>query len=86
MISPAPSEAGDASKEEALYTVSVAAQLVGMHAQTLRQYDRLGLVSPRRTAGRGRRYTARDVQKALPGRGREPSGCPARHAAGTNYR
>ena len=63
MISPAPSEAGDASKEEALYTVSVAAQLVGMHAQTLRQYDRLGLVSPRRTAGRGRRYTARDVQK-----------------------
>ena len=63
MISSAASEAGGARKDDALYTVSVAAQLVGMHAQTLRQYDRLGLVSPRRTSGRGRRYTAGDVQK-----------------------
>ena len=41
--------------------ISVAAELAGMHPQTLRQYDRLGLVSPRRTAGRGRRYSLRDV-------------------------
>lgn len=45
------------------YTVSVAASLTGMHAQTLRQYDRLGLVSPKRTKGRGRRYSPQDVQK-----------------------
>lgn len=42
-------------------TVSAAAELAGMHAQTLRQYDRLGLVVPARTAGRGRRYSMRDV-------------------------
>ncbi|MDD9205464.1 MerR family transcriptional regulator [Georgenia sp. 10Sc9-8] len=41
--------------------MSVAAELAGMHPQTLRQYDRLGLVSPQRTRGRGRRYTLRDV-------------------------
>ena len=41
--------------------ISVAAQLAGMHAQTLRQYDRLGLVTPGRTVGGGRRYSARDV-------------------------
>jgi MerR family transcriptional regulator, heat shock protein HspR len=45
-----------------VFVISVAAQLAGMHAQTLRQYDRLGLVSPGRTAGRGRRYSARDIQ------------------------
>ena len=44
-----------------VFVISVAAQLAGMHPQTLRQYDRLGLVSPVRTAGRGRRYSARDV-------------------------
>lgn len=48
---------------EALYVISVAAELAGMHPQTLRQYDRLGLVTPQRTAGRGRRYTLRDVQE-----------------------
>src|ERR1700760_5102723 len=42
--------------------ISVAAELAGMHPQTLRQYDRLGLVSPDRTAGRGRRYSARDIE------------------------
>jgi MerR family transcriptional regulator/heat shock protein HspR len=41
--------------------ISVAARLAGMHPQTLRQYDRLGLVQPGRTAGGGRRYSARDV-------------------------
>ena len=41
--------------------ISVAARLAGMHPQTLRQYDRLGLVNPGRAAGGGRRYSARDV-------------------------
>ena len=44
-----------------VFVISVAAQLAGMHPQTLRTYDRMGLVSPRRTAKRGRRYSARDV-------------------------
>ena len=43
------------------FVISVAATLAGMHAQTLRQYDRLGLVSPSRTRGGGRRYSGRDV-------------------------
>ena len=51
------------SGERAIYTISQAALLAGMHAQTLRQYDRLGLVVPSRTAGRGRRYSARDVSR-----------------------
>src|SRR5690606_22202543 len=45
-----------------VYVISVAAELSGLHPQTLRQYDRLGLVSPGRTAGRGRRYSMRDIQ------------------------
>ncbi len=44
-----------------IFVISVAAQLAGMHPQTLRSYDRMGLVSPRRTAGRGRRYSRRDI-------------------------
>jgi MerR family transcriptional regulator/heat shock protein HspR len=44
-----------------LFVISVAAEMAGMHPQTLRQYDRLGLVSPERTGGGGRRYTERDV-------------------------
>lgn len=44
-----------------IFVISVAATLAGMHAQTLRQYDRLGLVSPSRTRGGGRRYSGRDV-------------------------
>lgn len=44
-----------------LYVISVAAELSGLHPQTLRQYDRLGLVSPTRTEGRGRRYSVRDI-------------------------
>ncbi|MEI2776187.1 MAG: helix-turn-helix transcriptional regulator [Tetrasphaera sp.] len=47
--------------ETPLFVISVAAELAGMHAQTLRQYDRLGLVSPSRTRGGGRRYSPRDV-------------------------
>ena len=46
-----------------VFVISVAAQLAAMHPQTLRTYDRMGLVSPRRTAKRGRRYSARDIAK-----------------------
>ena len=63
MTSNATSNSGAARNDDAVYTVSVAAQLVGMHAQTLRQYDRLGLVSPSRAKGRGRRYSAHDVHR-----------------------
>jgi MerR family transcriptional regulator/heat shock protein HspR len=47
--------------ETGLYVISVAAELSGLHPQTLRQYDRLGLVSPNRTEGRNRRYSLRDI-------------------------
>jgi MerR family transcriptional regulator/heat shock protein HspR len=43
------------------FLISVAAELAGMHAQTLRTYDRLGLVSPSRSSGGGRRYSQHDV-------------------------
>jgi MerR family transcriptional regulator/heat shock protein HspR len=42
--------------------ISVAARLAGMHPQTLRQYDRMGLVQPERSPGGGRRYSVRDVE------------------------
>ena len=44
-----------------VFAIAVAAELAGMHPQTLRQYDRLGLVSPTRTAGKSRRYSMRNV-------------------------
>src|SRR5436305_11657109 len=44
-----------------VFVISVAATLAGLHPQTLRQYDRIGLVSPGRASGRGRRYSARDI-------------------------
>jgi MerR family transcriptional regulator/heat shock protein HspR len=53
-----PRDQGDAQ----MFLISVAAELAGMHAQTLRTYDRLGLVSPQRSAGGGRRYSQRDVE------------------------
>lgn len=49
------------SDAEAVYVISIAAQLSGMHPQTLRQYDRMGLVSPGRASGRGRRYSLLDI-------------------------
>jgi MerR family transcriptional regulator/heat shock protein HspR len=49
------------SDDSPVYVISVAAQLSGLHPQTLRAYDRLGLVSPGRAAGRGRRYSLRDI-------------------------
>ena len=47
--------------DEPVFLISAAAELAGMHAQTLRQYDRLGLVVPKRRPGGGRRYSLRDV-------------------------
>jgi len=44
-----------------VFAIAVAAELAGMHPQTLRQYDRMGLVSPKRTAGKSRRYSMRDI-------------------------
>ncbi len=56
------SKADDARRNESrTFLISVAAELAGMHAQTLRTYDRLGLVSPQRSSGGGRRYSERDV-------------------------
>ena len=49
--------------DKPLFVISVAAELASMHPQTLRQYDRLGLVRPSRAPGRARRYSQRDVQK-----------------------
>ena len=51
----------DQNDQARTFLISVAAELAGMHAQTLRTYDRLGLVSPERTSGGGRRYSQRDV-------------------------
>lgn len=51
----------DPDDDTPVFVISVAAELAGMHAQTLRQYDRLGLVSPSRTRSGGRRYSSRDV-------------------------
>ena len=47
--------------DAAVYVISVAAEISGSHPQTLRQYDKLGLVSPSRTEGRNRRYSLRDI-------------------------
>jgi MerR family transcriptional regulator/heat shock protein HspR len=51
----------DLSDDLPVYVISVAAQLSGMHPQTLRHYERIGLVSPGRSAGKGRRYSMRDI-------------------------
>lgn len=56
-----PQGAWESDDTTPLYVISVAAELTGLHAQTLRQYDRLGLVSPGRTPGGGRRYSRRDI-------------------------
>ncbi|MET0929414.1 MAG: MerR family transcriptional regulator [Aeromicrobium sp.] len=48
--------------EAKVFVISVAAELSGLHPQTLRTYDRLGLVAPGRTGGGGRRYSVRDIE------------------------
>ncbi|WP_435770259.1 heat shock protein transcriptional repressor HspR [Nocardioides sp. SYSU DS0651] len=51
------------SPEEAVFVISVAAQLSGLHPQTLRTYERMGLITPGRTGGGGRRYSYRDIER-----------------------
>ena len=51
------------SDDRAVYIISVAAELAGVHPQTLRIYERKGLVRPKRTAGNSRRYSARDIRR-----------------------
>ncbi len=53
---------GRPGPEVPVYVISVAAQLTGLHPQTLRSYDRLGIVTPGRTGGGGRRYCWRDIE------------------------
>jgi MerR family transcriptional regulator/heat shock protein HspR len=57
-----PRSSGQRRNEQAVYVISVAAELAGVHPQTLRMYERKGLLRPQRTAGRGRRYSDRDVE------------------------
>lgn len=49
--------------DAALYVISVAAELTGLHPQTLRTYERMGLITPGRTGGGGRRYSGRDIER-----------------------
>jgi MerR family transcriptional regulator/heat shock protein HspR len=60
MSTPSPS-GGEVDESMPIFAIAIAADLAGMHPQTLRQYDRLGLVSPRRTIGQSRRYSLRDI-------------------------
>jgi MerR family transcriptional regulator/heat shock protein HspR len=53
--------ASDREQDRALYIISVAAELAGVHAQTLRIYERKGLIEPQRTQGGNRRYSDRDI-------------------------
>ena len=53
----------DFDDDTPVYVISVAASLAGLHPQTLRQYDRLGLVSPTRSGGRNRLYSMRDIAR-----------------------
>jgi MerR family transcriptional regulator, heat shock protein HspR len=53
---------GQPGPEVPVYVISVAAELTGLHPQTLRSYDRLGLVRPGRALGGGRRYSWRDIE------------------------
>ena len=54
---------GAPGPEAAVYVISVAAELSGLHPQTLRAYERMGLITPGRTVGGGRRYSHRDIER-----------------------
>jgi MerR family transcriptional regulator/heat shock protein HspR len=54
---------GSIGPDSAVYVISVAAELTGLHPQTLRTYERLGLITPGRTVGGGRRYSHRDIER-----------------------
>jgi MerR family transcriptional regulator, heat shock protein HspR len=53
----------DRSADRAVYVISVAAELAGVHPQTLRMYERKGLLQPKRTSGNTRRYSQRDIDR-----------------------
>ncbi len=53
---------GAPGPDAAVFVISVAAELTGLHPQTLRTYERMGLIVPARTGGGGRRYTHRDIE------------------------
>lgn len=61
MSNPSNRATGHFDEHKPLFVISVAAELASMHPQTLRTYDRLGIVSPKRTPGRGRRYSAWNI-------------------------
>ena len=54
---------GTIGPDSPVYVISVAAELTGLHPQTLRTYERLGLITPGRTGGGGRRYSHRDLER-----------------------
>ena len=60
-----PMTAKRVTDDRALYVISVAAELAGVHPQTLRMYERKGLLQPKRTSGRARRYSERDIEHVL---------------------
>jgi MerR family transcriptional regulator/heat shock protein HspR len=62
-VSATPRLPGTPGPEVPVYVISVAAELTGLHPQTLRAYDRMGLVRPGRTGGGGRRYSWRDIEQ-----------------------
>ena len=62
-MSNSPDNAPNFDEQVPVYVISIASQLAGMHPQTLRQYDRLGLVSPGRSGGRNRLYSMQDVAR-----------------------
>jgi len=61
MSSPEQPHLGAPGPDAAVFVISVAAELTGLHPQTLRTYERLGLITPGRTGGGGRRYSPRDI-------------------------
>lgn len=60
---PEPRGAEGSAEDRAVYIISVAAELAGVHPQTLRIYERKGLLRPQRTSGNTRRYSARDIER-----------------------
>ena len=54
---------GSPEPDAAVFVISVAAELTGLHPQTLRTYERMGLITPGRTGGGGRRYSPRDIER-----------------------
>ncbi|MDT9595318.1 MerR family transcriptional regulator [Nocardioides zeae] len=63
MAGPRRTPPGPPDPDAAVFVISVAAELTGLHPQTLRAYERMGLITPGRTGGGGRRYSARDVDR-----------------------